>query len=127
MEPHEIAGKETRCIARALAIVFAANEGEWEHYLSEAVTFQKALKQVRHSEAKRPDEQMIEARIDHLKHMVEVRPDGLDKDAAVWALAEIARLNIIIDALASRPNSPTPEDIAMGIKIAKYGTGPHSL
>lgn len=29
--------------------------------------------------------------IDHLKHMAKVRPAGLDRDAAQWALTELAR------------------------------------
>jgi hypothetical protein len=32
----------------------------------------------------------------HLKHMAEVRPRGLDRDAVRWALAEIERLETLL-------------------------------
>jgi len=34
-----------------------------------------------------------EAVLEHLRHMVEVRPQGLDRDAAKWALERIASLS----------------------------------
>lgn len=34
-----------------------------------------------------------EAVLEHLRHMAEVRPQGLDRDAAEWALERIATLS----------------------------------
>ena len=64
--------------------------------------------------------------IDHLKHMANVRPNGADKQAAVWALREIDRLNTIITALCAQ-SGITSHEIARGIREAKYGSGPDTL
>jgi hypothetical protein len=51
MEPHEIAAKETECVARALAIAFHGDDVEWVGFLSKAVAFQEALKKARYNES----------------------------------------------------------------------------
>ena len=40
--------------------------------------------------------------MDHLKHMVEVRPEGLDRNAASWAIDEIERLHRHRDELKAK-------------------------
>lgn len=54
--------------------------------------------------------------IDHLRHMAETRPAGMDRDAARWALAEIDRLQValleIIDLDYRAGQLPSEQTIA---------------
>jgi hypothetical protein len=49
--------------------------------------------------------------LDHLKHMVEVRSAGPDRDAASWAMSEIERLRRHADELQAKVTCMCGDDI----------------